>query len=71
VHRDIKTDNILLAGSGVPKLGDFGVSRQLGAGETRMRTITGTPHFIAPEILNSEQPGYNCKVIAVVRPRLC
>jgi serine/threonine protein kinase len=43
VHRDIKTDNILLTGDGTPKLGDFGVSRQFSAGETRMRTIAGTP----------------------------
>jgi serine/threonine protein kinase len=48
-------------GAGEPKLGDFGVSRQLGAGESRMRTIAGTPYFIAPEILSSEQPGYNTK----------
>jgi serine/threonine protein kinase len=61
VHRDIKTDNILLSAQGEPKLGDFGVSRQLGAGETRMRTIAGTPYFIAPEILSSDQPGYNTK----------
>jgi serine/threonine protein kinase len=61
VHRDIKTDNILLSSRGEPKLGDFGVSRQLGAGESRMRTIAGTPYFIAPEILSSEQPGYNTK----------
>jgi serine/threonine protein kinase len=61
VHRDIKTDNILLSARGEPKLGDFGVSRQLGAGESRMRTIAGTPYFIAPEILSSEQPGYNTK----------
>ena len=41
VHRDIKTDNILMTSDGTPKVGDFGVSRQFSAGETRMRTIAG------------------------------
>ena len=33
LHRDIKLDNILLDGKGNVKIGDFGVSKQVKAGE--------------------------------------
>jgi serine/threonine protein kinase len=32
---------------------DFGVAREIESGEI-MKTITGTPYFIAPEILRSK-----------------
>ncbi|KAJ2785906.1 hypothetical protein H4R18_000295 [Coemansia javaensis] len=54
-HRDIKLDNILIkAVSGgsvsVVKIADFGLARAVGDGET-MRTICGTPSYLAPEIV--------------------
>jgi serine/threonine protein kinase len=62
-HRDIKADNILLAGTdasdGVPmriKLADFGVARRWADGE-RMFTACGTPIFAAPEIVAGD--GYS------------
>uniref|UniRef100_UPI00398EED19 serine/threonine-protein kinase 17B-like n=1 Tax=Pristiophorus japonicus TaxID=55135 RepID=UPI00398EED19 len=56
VHLDLKPQNILLTSSsplGDIKIVDFGLSRRVGnVGE--LREITGTPEYIAPEILNYE-----------------
>ena len=55
-HRDIKPENILLQDKGVEgdncsiKISDFGMSR-LTNGGSFMKTIAGTPQYVAPEIL--------------------
>ncbi|GCB67749.1 serine/threonine-protein kinase 17B-like [Scyliorhinus torazame] len=54
VHLDLKPQNILLTSSlplGDIKIVDFGLSRRVdNVGE--LREITGTPEYVAPEILN-------------------
>ena len=50
VHRDVKLDNILIWEKGA-KLGDFGVSRYVHAGE-RLVDEMGTPSYLAPEVLS-------------------
>lgn len=66
VHRDVKSDNMLLTKDAVVKLADFGASKSKGDSTgNRLNTLTGTPYFIAPEVLNTEastRKGYDEKV---------
>ncbi|NXX48103.1 PAK3 kinase, partial [Tricholaema leucomelas] len=57
IHRDIKSDNILLGMDGSVKLADFGLSTQTNPGMSRKRTMAGTPHWMAPEVAREEPYG--------------
>ncbi|KAK2190493.1 hypothetical protein NP493_78g03005 [Ridgeia piscesae] len=65
VHRDIKGANILRDSNGNVKLGDFGASKRLqtictATGTmTQASTITGTPYWMSPDVINGE--GYGRK----------
>lgn len=50
VHRDIKPENIMIASNGEVKLIDFGLSKRQ-EGNKKLKTIAGTPYYMAPEVL--------------------
>ncbi|MDQ4063400.1 MAG: serine/threonine protein kinase [Actinomycetota bacterium] len=66
IHRDIKPQNALVDDRGRVKLTDFGVAYR--AGDTRLTRIgytVGTPGYIAPEILDGEDPTELTDIYAV------
>ncbi|MDQ3921902.1 MAG: serine/threonine protein kinase [Actinomycetota bacterium] len=66
IHRDIKPQNVLVDNWGKVKLTDFGAAYR--AGDTRLTQIgyaLGTPGYIAPEILDGQDPTELTDIYAV------
>lgn len=49
LHRDLKSANIFLTVKGVPKIGDFGISRVITTLQKAV-TVVGTPYYVSPEL---------------------
>lgn len=68
VHRDIKGANILRDSVGNVKLGDFGASRRLQTiclSGTGMKSVTGTPYWMSPEVISGEGYGRKADIWSV------
>jgi serine/threonine-protein kinase len=54
IHRDIKSQNILLTASGAAKVTDFGIARAGDSGMTEAGSVLGTAQYLAPEQARGE-----------------
>ncbi|KAI7890941.1 kinase-like domain-containing protein [Mucor mucedo] len=60
IHRDIRSDNILLNLRGDVKLTDFSQCAQLTQSQPKRNSIVGTPYWMAPELIKGKD--YDTKI---------
>src|SRR6476646_9124880 len=70
VHADLKSDNIIVdqrrAGIDLVKIVDFGIARLVtGVREAEDRSISGTPEYMAPEVISGAPPSFASDIYAV------
>ena len=62
LHRDIKAQNVMISGDGRVVLMDFGAGRELG--DATGEGLTGTPLYLAPELLEGHPATVSSDVYA-------
>jgi serine/threonine protein kinase len=60
LHRDIKSDNIMIDFNGSVKIADFGFAAGLTEEQDKRKSVVGTPYWMAPELIRGLE--YDAKV---------
>jgi len=59
IHRDIRSDNILLSTDGDVKITDFAYCHQLSSSQPTSSSLIGTPYWMSPQVIS--QTAYTTK----------
>eukprot|EP00760_Papus_ankaliazontas_P028826 PhM_4_TR4006/c0_g1_i1/m.102924 len=72
MHRDIKSDNVLIDDDGNLKLGDLGFTARYGQ-EDKRKTVVGTPYWMAPEVIRGDAYDYRADIwsLGILGLELC
>lgn len=65
VHRDLKLGNLFLTQNMQLKIGDFGLSEKITYPNQKCNSLSGTPNYIAPEILTKVGHSYEVDIWAI------
>ena len=64
IHRDLKLANILVR-DGIPKIADFGFSKDLNSEPCKIYYNVGTPMYMSPQSLTKNEYSFKSDIWAV------
>ena len=65
IHRDIKPENLVFDETGYLKLTDFGIAREWQPNSENSNETSGTPGYMAPEVMCKNNHGIAAEYFAV------
>lgn len=65
LHRDIKCENLFIGDSGIVKIGDFGVAKQLEHTLAVASTQAGTSSYMSPELIEGKPYSYKTDIFGL------